>query len=84
MLVKGVFRKAKSQDGCTLTIARNSFFLEPIWAMPAAGFAAVAALEEKLRSEDVVTIFQVVIFAFDELWGINHEQHLTTDDIELN
>jgi hypothetical protein len=46
--------------------------LEPIGTMPAAGFAAIAALEKELRCENVVPVFQVVVFSFDKLRSISH------------
>lgn len=55
---------------CCPVVGRVLF--ESVRAVPAAGFAAVAALEEKLRSEDVVAVFQVVVFAFNQLRGITH------------
>ncbi len=36
--------------------------------MAAAGFAAVAALQEIVRGKDVFAVFDVVIFAFND-WG---------------
>ena len=51
----------------------GGFFPEPIRAVPASRLAAIASLEQKLCGEDVVVVFQVVVFAFDEFRCIVHD-----------
>jgi hypothetical protein len=58
--------RAKSQE--PKAHSRTLVPYKSIWTMPASRPAAITPLQKIFRREDPIAFFQVIVFAFDQLW----------------